>query len=87
MKGCFTTLLLALIAAFIAAFFGRSCHQQTIEQILNERVASNITNSYPGVNVKYDHLTAMVSGHATEDQVTEIKAKVKELAIGNGRVH
>ncbi|MDF1753001.1 MAG: BON domain-containing protein [Verrucomicrobiales bacterium] len=87
MKGCFTTLLLALIAAFIAAFFGRSCHQQRVEDVLNERVASKIKATYPGVDVKYDHLTAMVSGKASPREVDEIKEKVKELAFGNGRVH
>ncbi|MDF1812671.1 MAG: BON domain-containing protein, partial [Verrucomicrobiales bacterium] len=87
MKGCFTTLLLALVAAFIAAFFGRSCHRQGVEEILTERVASELKTQYPGVNVKYDHLTAIVSGTADESQLQEIRARVKELALGNGRVH
>lgn len=86
MKGCFTTLLLALIAAFIAAFFGRSCHRQGVEDILTQRVASEITAAYPGVEVKYDHLTAIVTGTASDSEIEEIRTKIKDLSLGNGRV-
>lgn len=87
MKGCFTTLLLALVVAFIAAFFGRSCHRERIEETLTQRVAPELKKAYPNVDVKYDHLTAIVSGQATASEIEGIKAKVKELAQGNGRVH
>jgi len=87
MKGCFTTLLLALIAAIFAAFFGRSWHREGIETALNERVASGLKASYPELAVKYDHFTAMVVGKANPDEADAIKAKIKELALGNGRVY
>ena len=87
MKGCFTTLLLALIVAFIAAFFGRSCHRGQLEEVLNERVVAEVESAYPGVRVDYDHLTAVVTGTATEDEVEEIRGKIRELSLGNGRIH
>lgn len=87
MKGCFTTLLLALIVAFIAAFFGRSCHRGEVERILNDRVVAEVESAYPGVQVRYDHLTAVVTGRATEEEVGEIRSKIRELSLGNGRIH
>lgn len=87
MKGCFTTLLLALIVAFIAAFFGRSCHRGDVEKILNDRVVAEVESAYPGVQVRYDHLTAVVTGSATDEEVEEIRNKIRELSLGNGRIH
>ena len=86
MKGCFTTLFLALIAALIAGFFGKSCHRDRVEDLLTQRVAG-IEESFPSVDVSYDHLTAKVSGTATREELEIIRTRFDELRLGNGRVH
>ncbi len=87
MKGCISTLLLAFLAAIIAAFIGRSCHQEGVETALNQRVAEQIQQEYPGISVKYDHFTAVVTGVASADQVGEIRDRIDELSGDNGRIH
>ena len=86
MKGCFTTLFLAFIAAVISAFFGRSCHKDRVEEVLASRISSQIEEEYPEIDVNYDHLTVLVTGQANDQDIATIRSKVKDLTKGNGRL-
>ena len=90
MKGCFTTLFLAFIAAIIAAFFGRSCHQERVQDILTQRGCNGVKKFLtPMWMSKYDHLTGLVyrtGSHRSSWTKSGVKSKASPRENGRGPI-